>query len=135
MDAPGGGGAGSSTSDSVIKIMVASDVHLGYGERDPIRKDDSFDAFAEIFELANAHQVDMVLLAGDLFHDNKPSRYAMHKCMEIMRDHCLGDRPVNIEVVSDQKSNFHTKYESVNCKPAPSFAPLRSSRPVRLPLC
>ena len=78
----------------VLKIMVASDTHLGYGERDPVRADDSFDAFAELFELANAHGCDMVLLAGDLFHDNKPSRRAMQRCMEIMRDHCLGDRAV-----------------------------------------
>ena len=51
----------------------------------------------------------MVLLAGDLFHDNKPSRKALQRCMEIMRDHCLGDRPVEINVVSDQRSNFHNK--------------------------
>ena len=93
--------AGSASSSNILKIMVATDIHLGYGERDPIRADDSYDSFAEIFELANANQVDMVLLAGDLFHDNKPSRRAMQKCMEIMRDHCLGDRPVKIEVVSD----------------------------------
>ena len=102
-----------STAD-VLRIMVATDTHLGYGERDPIRQDDSYDAFNELFELANQHECDMVLLAGDLFHDNKPSRRAMQKAMEIMRDHCLGDKPVQIEVVSDQKANFHTKYETVN---------------------
>ena len=51
----------------------------------------------------------MILLAGDLFHDNKPSRRALHKAMEVMRDYCLGDRPVKIDVVSDQHSNFHGK--------------------------
>ena len=100
--------------DSTLKILVASDMHLGYGERDPIRGDDSFITFAEVFELANRHQVDMVLLAGDLFHDNKPSRKAMQRAMEIMRDHCLGDRRVDIEVVSDQGKNFAGKYDSVN---------------------
>ena len=29
----------------------------------------------------------MVLLAGDLFHDNKPSRKALQRCMETLRDH------------------------------------------------
>ena len=76
--------------------------------------EDSFVTFAECFELANAHKVDMVLLAGDLFHDNKPSRKALQRAMEIMRDHCFGDRKVEIEVVSDQAANFHTKYQSVN---------------------
>ncbi|EOD35531.1 hypothetical protein EMIHUDRAFT_98533 [Emiliania huxleyi CCMP1516] len=54
----------------------------------------------------------MVLLAGDLFHDNKPSRRALQRCMEapVLRDHCLGQR----EVVSDQTANFHDKYKSVN---------------------
>ena len=80
-----------------------------YAEKDPIRGEDSFVTFAEVFQLALDHNADMVLLAGDLFHDNKPSRRALHRCMEIMRDHCLGDRPVDIEVVSDQKSNFHSK--------------------------
>ena len=51
----------------------------------------------------------MVLLAGDLFHDNKPSRRSLQRCMEILRDHCLGDQQVRIEVVSDQRSNFHSK--------------------------
>ena len=58
-------------------------------------------------------QVDMVLLAGDLFHDNKPSREALQKCMETLRDHCLGDREVKLEVVSDQSTNFHGR-----CGPA-----------------
>ena len=37
----------------------------------------------------------MVLIAGDLFHDNKPSRKALQRCMETLRDHCLGDRAVS----------------------------------------
>ena len=51
----------------------------------------------------------MVLLAGDLFHDNKPSRRALQRAMEVMRDHCLGDRDVKIEVVSDPQTIFHDK--------------------------
>jgi double-strand break repair protein MRE11 len=102
------------TEDDVLRILIASDTHLGYGEKDPIRGDDSFVTFAEVFEIANREQVDMVLLAGDLFHDNKPSRRTMHKCMEILRDHCLGSRKVQIEVVSDQQANFHGKYQTVN---------------------
>ena len=104
----------SADKDDVLRILVASDMHLGYAERDPVRGDDSFVTFAECFELANAHQVDMVLLAGDLFHDNKPSRKAIHRTMEVLRDHCLGDRKVHIDVVSDQAANFHSKYQSVN---------------------
>jgi len=100
--------------DSVINILVASDLHLGYNEKDPIRGEDSFVTFNEVFQIANERKVDMVLLAGDLFHDNKPSRKALQRCMETLRDHCLGDREVKLEVVSDQSTNFHGKYREVN---------------------
>ena len=39
--------------DSVLSILVASDLHLGYLEKDPIRGDDSFATFNEVFQLAN----------------------------------------------------------------------------------
>ena len=46
----------------------------GVWERDEIRKDDSFEAFEEILHLAEEQDVDLILLGGDLFHDNNPSR-------------------------------------------------------------
>lgn len=51
-------------------------------------------------------QVDFVLLGGDLFHENKPSRPALFKCMETLNKYCLGDRPVHFQIVSDQTINF-----------------------------
>ena len=65
----------------------------------------------------------MVLLAGDLFHDNKPSRKALQRCMETLRDHCLGDREVKLEVVSDQSTNFHGK-----CAACPLLTGARGKR-------
>ena len=44
----------------------------------------------------------MVLLGGDLFHDNKPSRDTMMKAIQILRKHCRGDRPVRFRVLSDR---------------------------------
>ena len=55
-----------------------------------------------------------MLLGGDLFHDNKPSRKSLQRAMQILREHCLGDRDVKFEVVSDQSSHFHDKYRTVN---------------------
>jgi double-strand break repair protein MRE11 len=46
-------------------------------------------------------QVDMVLLGGDLFHDNKPSRMAMYEVMKSLRTHCLGDKPCELELLSE----------------------------------
>ena len=69
----------SSTEDeSLMKILLSTDNHLGYLERDPIRSNDSFAAFEEVLSLARLHKVDLVLLSGDLFHDNKPSRKTLH---------------------------------------------------------
>jgi DNA repair exonuclease SbcCD nuclease subunit len=31
------------------------------------------------------HQADMVLLGGDLFHDNKPSRQSIIKTMKLLK--------------------------------------------------
>ena len=133
MEAPGAAAPGAAAlppvEADVLKILISSDTHLGYAERDPVRGNDSYDTFDEVFRLANEHSVDMVLLAGDLFHDNKPSRRALQRCMEIMRDHCLGNRPVNLEVVSDQRTNFHSKYHSVNFEArAPRVRPRTCAR-------
>lgn len=44
----------------------------------------------------------MVLLGGDLFHENKPSRMAMYQVLKSLRANCLGDRPCALQVLSDQ---------------------------------
>jgi hypothetical protein len=46
----------------------------GVWEKDEVRKDDSFVSFEEVFQIASDNRADFVLLGGDLFHDNKPSR-------------------------------------------------------------
>jgi len=67
--------------------MLASDVHLGYKQDDPIRSKDSFYAFREVLQIARSKQVDFVLLAGDLFHVNKPAQRVEHKTIKILREH------------------------------------------------
>lgn len=78
-----------SESDSIIKVLISTDNHLGYLEKDPVRGDDSFRAFEEVLHIAKANNVDMVLLGGDLFHDNKPSRSTIVKTMRLLRSVCL----------------------------------------------
>ena len=57
-------------------------------------------------ELAKERDVDMVLLAGDLFHDNVPSRQSLYHVMESLRMNCLGDKPCELEILSDASENF-----------------------------
>lgn len=42
-----------------IRILVATDSHVGYEERDPIRKDDSWRSFDEIMKLAKTEDVSL----------------------------------------------------------------------------
>ncbi|KAF7586676.1 meiotic recombination [Aspergillus hancockii] len=97
-----------------IRILVSTDNHVGYNERDPIRGDDSWKSFHEVMCLAREHDVDMVLLAGDLFHENKPSRKAMYQVMRSIRMNCLGDKPCELEMLSDASENFQGAFNHVN---------------------
>ncbi|KAI0267279.1 Metallo-dependent phosphatase-like protein [Gloeopeniophorella convolvens] len=87
--------------EDTIRIMLATDNHIGYLERDPIRGQDSVNTFREILQLAVKHDVDFILLAGDLFHENRPSRDCLYQVMSLLREHTLGDRPVQIELLSN----------------------------------
>jgi DNA repair exonuclease len=42
---------------NTLRIMVSTDNHLGYLERDPIRGNDSFAAFEEVLLLSKRHKV------------------------------------------------------------------------------
>ena len=100
---------------NTMKILVATDIHLGYAEKDPVRGNDSQNSFEEIFQLAADNQVDFVLLGGDLFHENKPSRRSLHFAFSTLRRYCMGDKPCSIEFLSDQSVNFgHCPFPVVN---------------------
>lgn len=46
-----------SDADDTIKILLATDNHIGYLERDPVRGQDSINTFREILQLAVKHDV------------------------------------------------------------------------------
>uniref|UniRef100_A0A182YS68 Double-strand break repair protein n=1 Tax=Anopheles stephensi TaxID=30069 RepID=A0A182YS68_ANOST len=106
--------------DDTIKILVASDIHLGFNEKDPIRGDDSFIAFEEVLQHALENEVDALLLGGDLFHVANPSTNTLDRCFRLLKTYTLGDKPIRLEFLSDQNDNFleslsHTvNYEDPN---------------------
>ncbi|OAQ96287.1 hypothetical protein LLEC1_04849 [Akanthomyces lecanii] len=102
------------TDADTIRILVATDNHVGFEERDAIRKDDSWRTFDEILTLARTEDVDMVLLAGDLFHDNKPSRKSLYQVMRTLRQNCLGMKPCPLEFLSDAATVFEGAFPHVN---------------------
>jgi double-strand break repair protein MRE11 len=79
-----------------------------------VRGDDSWKGFHEVMCLAKERDVDMVLLAGDLFHENKPSRKSMYQVMRSLRMNCLGDKPCELELLSDASENFQGAFNHVN---------------------
>ncbi|KAF1989280.1 DNA repair exonuclease [Aulographum hederae CBS 113979] len=101
-----------------ITILIATDNHVGYNERDPIRGNDSWQSFHEVMCLAKARDVDMVLLAGDLFHENKPSRKSMYQVMRSLRMNCYGDRPCELEMLGDGSEAFGGPFDHVNYEDA-----------------
>lgn len=46
-----------------VKIMLATDNHVGYMERDPVRGSDSINTFREILQLAKDHDVSECIYA------------------------------------------------------------------------
>jgi double-strand break repair protein MRE11 len=41
----------------------------------------------------------MVILGGDLFHDNKPSRKCLTKTMSILNKYIYGDNPIQFTLL------------------------------------
>lgn len=54
--------------DDVLRVLVSTDNHLGYCERDPVRGLDSFAAFEECLYIARKHKVSAT--GGCLFHSS-----------------------------------------------------------------
>lgn len=97
--------------DNTIRILLATDNHIGYMERDPIRGQDSINTFKEILQLAVKHDVDFILLAGDLFHENRPSRDCLYQVIGLLRQYTMGDKPIQVELLSDPNEGKAASYE------------------------
>ncbi|KAJ1648782.1 meiotic recombination [Dispira simplex] len=101
-------------SNNVLRLLLATDNHLGYLEKDPVRGDDSFLAFEEILQIAQTEEVDGILLGGDLFHDNRPSRKTLYRTLKLLRQYCLGDRPCAVQFQSDPLQTLENSFGTVN---------------------
>lgn len=97
---------GNEDPEDTMYILIATDCHLGYMEKDQVRGNDSLVTFEEILHIAKEKNVDFILLGGDLFHENKPSRKTLHGAMALFRKYCMGDKACQMEFLSDQSLNF-----------------------------
>jgi len=97
-----------------LRVLLATDNHLGFLEDDPVRGEDSFNTMEEILRIGREAHVDMVLLGGDLFHINKPSRNTMSKTVQLFRKYCLGSRDVELEVSGTFAHGERPNFEDEN---------------------
>ncbi|CAO3639963.1 unnamed protein product [Mucor hiemalis] len=81
---------------------------------DPVRGQDSFKTFKEILQIAKDQQVDFILLGGDLFHHNRPSRSCLYKTMKMLREYCFGEKESKVWIASDQSVNFGEEFSKAN---------------------
>ena len=102
--------------ENTFRILMATDIHLGYAEKDPERENDSFLAFEECLQYAVSEQVDFILLGGDLYHENKPSRATQFRCIELLRKYCLGETPAAFEFLSSRETTLShgDSYKNLN---------------------
>ncbi|KAI0037063.1 Metallo-dependent phosphatase-like protein, partial [Vararia minispora EC-137] len=96
--------------EDTFRILIATDNHIGYLERDPVRGQDSINTFKEILQLAVKHDVDFILLGGDLFHENRPSRDCLYQVMGLLREYTLGDKPISVELLSSPDEGKPASY-------------------------
>ena len=89
-----------------LKILIATDHHLGYKEKDPIIGNDSFETFEECLVKANELQVDFVLLGGDLFHEHRPSAEAYFKASNILNENVFGEQKIAFETMGFDNANY-----------------------------
>lgn len=48
--------------EDTFKILIATDIHLGYMEKDPVRGNDTFVTFNEILDHAQKNEVSTILI-------------------------------------------------------------------------
>lgn len=77
-------------------------------------------------------QVDFILLAGDLFHENKPSRECLYQVMALLREYTMGDKPVQVELLSDPNDGKADGYSCVAMQLAHSLRLTLSTSAFRL---
>ncbi|CAH8471931.1 unnamed protein product [Schistosoma curassoni] len=103
------------SNENVLRVLVSTDNHVGYAEKDGLRGQDSFRTFEEILRLAVSHNVDFILFAGDIFHESRPSMRSLHEVMRLLRMYCLGSKPVQFEFLSEANTIFaNTAFHTAN---------------------
>jgi len=76
--------AAAANNADVLRMVVASDLHLGYECHDALQFEEPFEAFEEVLRMAVQHRADLVVLTGNIFHSPNPSRRILNRCIELL---------------------------------------------------
>jgi double-strand break repair protein MRE11 len=95
--------------------MIATDNHLGYMEKDPIRKNDSFNTVEEVFIQTHKLNCDFLLLGGDLFHESSPSKDTLHKTLNMFAKYVVGQKPLQFETLTQcEMMNYMNQFIKIS---------------------
>jgi exonuclease SbcD len=89
----------------MVKILHTSDWHVGKAIRGNSRADEHRAVLAEITTIADEHQVDLVVVAGDLFETAAPSPESEEIVYRALLQ--LADTGATVAVVSGNHDNAH----------------------------
>ena len=98
--------------NSIFRIVIATDTHLGYLENDEIRGDDSFNSFEEILKISKSENADFLLFGGDMFHHHNPSKKTIIRAGNILQKYVYGQKIHKYEVYC-YEPNFKNENLSV----------------------
>lgn len=82
-----------------IRLAIASSPLLGFAGAQPLRKNDSFEAFEEVLKKARIGATDLLLLGGNLFSEGNPSGDVLNKAISLLKSNIFGDKAINYEAV------------------------------------
>ncbi|XP_055324858.1 double-strand break repair protein MRE11-like [Sitodiplosis mosellana] len=90
-----------------FKILLATDIHLGYKEKCDIIGHDSFITFEEILKRGQEEHVDFILLGGDLFDKANPSKETYIECTRLLKKYIFGDAKIGFNISDDYEVNYN----------------------------
>ena len=97
----------------MLKVGIISDTHLGFawGEE---RQEDSFRNLEQAFDEIIRHEADIVLLAGDIFHDRIPRQEILARAIELFSKCSVKfkSRPFCIKAVKDKQAHEVRQFTS-----------------------
>jgi len=97
----------------MLKVAIISDTHLGFawGEE---RQEDSFNNLEQAFDEIIQHEANVVLLAGDIFHDRIPRQEILARAIETFSKFAarFKSRPFCVKAIKDKQTHEVKQFTS-----------------------